>query len=231
MRKHLILLITGMILAVIVNPSFGQKKDFGKITVEVEGSAPSDYEIDQALLYRHVSLGYDSTIQIQNKETIDNLYYPQLRKGNDNVLRLLAGNLRDSTQNFYDMFFNLGDTIPDSVYWRDAEDKIYISYNGEAKTIQAKSSDITGSIRFLKQNVNKAVAGDIDLSFNMKLSAADPAPSQIRLKGTFDVPVGEFRQTSLATAQEKQEKGGKYRKNIYIAIIASVFLLAILGFR
>ena len=47
---------------------------------------------------------YDSTVLIQNDEGNRILVYPQLREGNNNVLRLIIGEIQESNRNFFDIF-------------------------------------------------------------------------------------------------------------------------------
>ncbi len=210
---------------------YGNTRDFGKVDLTIDALPAQSLVINRALLYRNVNIHYDSTVIIQNSAGMEVLYYPQLEEGKENVLRLILDRKSDSVKDFYDMYFNLGDSIPDSLYWNGAAGKIFLAHNGEARPLRPRSRDIRGSIEIVDGDHNRAVTGRLDLNFQMPVLADDTVASRVALKGAFDVPVGKFQETSIGTVSEKKGKSSTYKRNLYLAIIGSVFLIAVFGLR
>ncbi|GAB4374216.1 MAG: hypothetical protein Kow0042_18670 [Calditrichia bacterium] len=211
--------------------ALSEESYFGDITIAIGGLAPKTYTIQRALLYRNVSISYDSTALIQNSKSVKVLYYPQLDKGTDNVLRLIFGEEADSSQKFFDLFLNLGDTIPDSVNWKDDRGVVYLAYNGLAQPARLFTDHINGTVHLIKSRKSEGISGALDLNFQMPFSARDSSAYLVDVEGTFDVPVGEYRRMSLSTAETREKLKKKYEENIYLALVLSAFIIVIFGFR
>lgn len=218
-----VLVITGLSLA--------KEGEYGTLTL-IKGDQPGKtYPIQQALLYQKVALAYDSTAMIQNKKTAEILYYPQLTEGRENVLRIIAGTMTDTMQNYYDLYFSMGDTISQNLNWKHETNRVYLARNGKARPQKYLSKAITGDISIVNKNRNETIKGSLNLDFELVPMVRNASSQLIHLEGEFDVPVGTYQQISLATVESKKEKGKGYRKNMYLAIVFSIFILAIFGFR
>lgn len=204
---------------------------FGEVNVQIDSAAVCNCVIERALLYRQVSVHYDSTAMLQGKGWHQVLYYPQIEEGGENVLRLIFSNKKDTLKTFYDLFINLGDSVPDSVHWENERSKIYLAYDGMAQAIRPKSENIQGDILIIKSRKSEAVSGKFDLSFAAPLFNGEQNAHVFHLSGTFDVPVGEYKTTSLATEETRKALKQKYKNNIYLALVLSAFIIAIFGFR
>ncbi len=205
--------------------------DFGSVSLQIDRLPTQTLAIQRALLYRNVNIEYDSTVLVQSEKSADVLFYPQLNKGNQNVLRLIIGETGESNENFIDMFFNIGDTLPDSIVWNDQENRVYMAYNGIAQAIKPQSHNIDGTIHISSGDKDERVAGNLKLNFDMRLFAEDQLPRNFKIEGDFDVPVGEYRSSSLGSAAKEEEMKKKYRKNLYLAIIGGVLLVVLFGLR
>ena len=76
--------------------------ELGELTITIDEIDVQLYNIQNALLYKNVLIEYDSTVLIQNDEGNRILVYPQLREGNNNVLRLIIGEIQESNRNFFE---------------------------------------------------------------------------------------------------------------------------------
>lgn len=227
MRKSWILtliLITALVLR-------ADEPFYGEMDLKMGSLMPVKYEIQQALVFRGVTVSIDSTAILQDTASVKVLYYPQLDKGENYVLRLIFGTETDSTIRFFDFMADLGKSIPDSIVWENEKGKVFLSYNGEPLPIPESSQQITGKIHLLKSKDEKTVTGDLDLRFLMPFSSDQLRPIPIEMKGIFDVPVGEYRSARLVSIDEKKKLRDKYRSNLYLGIAISLFIVAIFGFR
>ncbi len=224
---NLILLIL-IIFQVVDSATDGR---FGNVTLQIDTNSPVEFGISRALLYRNVSILYDSTAFVQSDDNIEVLYYPQLADGKQNILRLIAERLKNEEKEFFDIFFNLGDSIPAVVQWTDEKGRIFFAMNGIARTDKPTSNHINGKIELNVGKKSEAVSGNFDLNFEFPLINDFANPNKIHIKGVFDVPVGEYEETSLATVTSKQKIEARYKKNILVAVVVGIFLLAIFGLK
>jgi hypothetical protein len=206
-------------------------KYFGEIIIQFDSTLEQTYNIERALLFRNVSIVNDSTATIQNEEGVDVFFYPQLNEGHQNVLRLIARENSDSTSKFYDIFINLGDSIPDNLNLQNENGLIYILPNGEALSNVSVSQNINGEIKINQDTKSEAVSGRIDLNLDYSSYNDINVYQQIHLAGNFNVPVGVYEETSLATEADRKSRESKYKRNIYAGLIISIFLIAIFGLK
>jgi hypothetical protein len=221
-----------LILLIFVKGSMGAKKNnFGELTIRINSGVEEDYNIERALLYRNVSLTYDTTTIVQNEDGLEVFYYPQLEEGEENVLRLISYQNADSSSHFYDLFINLGDSIPENLILQNASDLIFFVPDGQIFSNTLESRNITGKIIVNQNSKSEAVSGNFDLEFEYSLSKNIEDFQEVHLSGSFDVPVGKYEETSLATEANRKSRESKYKKNVYSALIISIFIIAIFGLR
>ncbi|HFE63986.1 hypothetical protein B1H10_04830 [candidate division KSB1 bacterium 4484_188] len=226
-------ILTATLIVLFLQNGFSkdQADYFGEVSLKINSGPANDFIIERALLYRQVSVRYDSTALLQGKKWHQVLYYPQIEEGEKNVLRLIFSDKKDTLETFYDLFIDLGDSVPDSVHWENEQSKLYLAYNGTAQNIQPESKNISGDILIIKSKKSEAVSGKFDLSFAAPLFNGENNVHNFHITGTFDVPVGEYKTTSLATEKTRKALKKKYKNNIYLALVLSAFIIAIFGFR
>jgi len=205
-------------------------KGFGEISIRIDETDSLTLDVQMALLYHNVDVGYDSTILIQSPENSKIMLYPQLDIGDQSVLRIIIGKI-DENPTFFDMFVVLGDTVPNSVEWNGDREKVYITYNGILKSKMSLSEDIHGKILFERDGEGEIVAGSLQLSLLIPLMGRMDKANRVRLKGSFDLAVGDYRELTLGKNISDLEKEKKKRNNLYLGIVFTVFLIAIFGFR
>jgi hypothetical protein len=197
-----------------------QEGDFGKLNIKIDDEPERSYQVQRALLYRQVSIKYDSTVLVQNKMSRD-IYY---------VLRLLAGTFKKDKQDFFDIFINIGDSIPDSLTYTNSTNDIFISKNGKIQLFKSNSQNINGSIH-IKYEKEKVVAGRLDLSFLIKNFLEIDRTEKFVLNGSFEVAAGDYRELSLGTTAAEKNAKMKRKQNLYIALLISLFVVAYFGFK
>jgi len=222
-----------MLLMYFVFPTvtLAKDKNFGDISLRIDQADSINMDVQMAFLYRNVSIRYDSTILIQNPESSKILLYPQVSKGDENVLRIIIGKIEDKNPTFFDLFVVLGDTVLDSTSWYGEEDKIFITYNGVLKAEKTQSEDINGYVILERDKNGEYVAGNINLELSVPLFNSQDLANRLYMKGSFDLAVGDFRELTVGQNISDIEKKQKKRQNLYLAIVFTVFLIAIFGFR
>lgn len=215
----------------LATDAVAKTKEFGEISIRIDGTDSLTLDVQMALLYHNVDVDYDSTILIQSPENSKIMLYPQLDSGDQSVLRIIIGKIDDQNPTFFDMFVVLGDTVPNSVEWKGDREKVYITYNGILKSEMSVSEDIHGRILFERDGEGEIVSGSLHLSLLIPLVGRMNKANRVRLKGSFDLAVGDYRELTLGKNISDLEKEKKKRNNLYLGIIFTVFLIAIFGFR
>jgi len=222
-----------VILALVLScgiPGFADEGDFGNLNIKIDDKSELSYQIQRALLYRQVDIKYDSTVLIQNKNYSDIYYYPQLDSGKKNVLRLLVGEFKKDEQDFFDIFINLGDSIPDSLSFAGDNGDIFISKNGKIQLFKSTSQNINGSIH-IENSKGKVVAGQLDLSFMIENYLELGRMENFVMNGSFELAAGDYRELSMGITSSDKEASNRRKQSLYFAIILSVFFIAIFGLR
>ncbi len=212
-------------------PLLADNKSFGNIKLVIDSSDSLALNVQTALLYRNVTLDYDSTLLVQNREGVNIKYYPQFGKGKQNVLRILAGEILGEKPRFYDIFFILGDSIPDSVNWKETNSKILMVPNGYVTANKAVSEDINGKINFDRDKKGNIIAGSLNLNFNIQLFESYDILNQVIMSGAFELAVGTYRELALSKSESDVNKKKRGRQSLYLGIVFTVFLIAIFGLR
>jgi hypothetical protein len=233
MKLIISILLLVMTLLYIFLPLNGlaKTKEFGEISIQIDDADSLKLDVQMALLYNNVEVDYDSTILIQSSDGSKIMLYPQVASGSQSVLRIIIGKIEDQNPRFYDMFVVLGDTVTDYVEWKSDREKIFVTYNGILKSEKSLSEDINGSIIFDRNNEGEIISGRIQLNLLFPLFEGTNEVNRLRLKGSFELAVGDYRDLTLGKNISDLEKKKKKRSNLYLAIVFSVFLVAIFGLR
>jgi len=224
MHKYFGIIPVVLLIFLGYQPTYGQS--LGKVSIRFDEQEPGEYNITGALLYQSVSLNYDTTSQIQDERGALYLYYPQFKDGKSNVLRLIMAR-PDNPEHFYDLFINLGDSLQEEIQFNGADSLVFWGEDGRLVPTKIYSHQIQGRVQLDKAKVGQRVTGKLALEFNF----GSDSLNHISVKGNFDVPVGKFRESSIATVAPDKEKKAHYRRNLYAAIIISAILIAIFGFK
>lgn len=209
----------------------GESDKFGNITLTIDDYGTKEYPVKQAILYKKVSITYDSTILVQNKSSSNLMYIPQLRAGESNILRIVIGDYAAPGKEFYDFYFDIGNAIPDSLTWKNETKKIFMTHNGKAFSFKPTTREISGEIDFVKKNEQDVNSGTINLNFNMHPIDVPTISKFFTLKGSFTITTGEYREITLEKTI-MQEKKKKQRNQIaYFAVIASVLFFVYMSLK
>jgi hypothetical protein len=215
----------------IRSPLRADNKNFGSIKMVLNSNDSLELDVQTALLYRNVHLAYDSTLQIQNQESLSVKYYPQFENGNQNILRILAGEILTVEPQFYDIFFVVGDTIPDSLAWKDTSATILMIPNGYVTASRSVSENINGYIKFDRDKKGNVISGNLKVDFNTPIFGSPGGINQVYLAGAFKLAVGTYRELALSKSESDVDKKKRGRQNLYLGIVFAVFIIAIFGFR
>ena len=229
--KNSIILMSIILYTFFMTAAIAKPKEFGEITLQIDDADSISLDVQMALLYHKVKVDYDSTILVQNPENTKIMLYPQIDSGNQSVLRVIIGKIDDENPTFFDLFAVLGDTVANSVEWKGEREKIFITYNGILKSEMSLSEDINGTILFDRNNEGEIRSGSLSLNLLIPLVEGTEKANRVRMKGSFDLAVGDYRELTLGTNISDLEKEKKRRTNVYLAIVFTIFLVAIFGFR
>lgn len=210
----------------IISQLFAMEK-MGEIKIRINDDIPRYYLIKQAFIYQDVSIAYDSSIVIQNKETSQVLFIPQLSMGETNLLRLVFGDIDSEHPDFFDYYFLLGDSIPDTLFWQDAIGKIFMTYNGRPYNFIAISKGINGQITFIRNKSGEFISGAIKVKYSMPSSASAKKFNRFELDGAFSLIVGDYHKLTLNSNYDKAKKKRTIRKNIIIGAILAIFVAGV----
>lgn len=193
------------------------ESSFGSVVMQIDSGEGETYYIKSAVLYQNAAVSFDTVVQIQNGVSNDILYYPQILEGRDNILRLILALNEDS---FYDVIFNLGDSLGDAVVYDAADSKLFFSYDGRLSNFKQHTKNMNGQILLIRPvSKEKVISGELDVSFDLPLGKESTQVSTITLDGKFDVYFGEFRSVSLATGTPLKESKKQYVNNLVVAMM------------
>ena len=203
---------------------WSDESKFGVVEVKLDNHELLNYEVKQALLYRKVSIEYDSTILIQNQQASKILYIPQLSSGKGNTLRIILGKFGGQSDNFLDIFFQLGDTIRDTLIWENVTNKIFMTASGNALPFKPMSEQINGKIIFTKNNDQEIISGKLGMDFYLELFDSVAHLNHIFLDGYFTIMVGDYLRITLEESLTREERRKRVSNVAQLAIITSVFI-------
>lgn len=195
---------------------------FGKITMQINSGEKNSYNIKNAILYENAGVDFDTTVQVQDDENSKVLYYPQIVIGKEKILRLI---IEASENDFYDIIFNLGDSLKQRIVFENDSSKVFFGREGRLTSFRQYTKNLNGRILTLEPTKDKIISGELNTSFDIPLNVDATEFSTISLKGAFEVYFGEFRSVSLTTGPPLQKKKKNYMRNVVIAM-----MMAAIGF-
>lgn len=208
------------------------KEYFGTIAMQKNAQEEQNFWITNALLYENASIGFDTTVQVQDEKGIVTYFYPQILEGTDKILRFILEPKDNANENFYDVTINLGDTLKEKVVFNNDSAKIYFNQNGQLSDFRQATKNLNGSFLISReQQENELISGELNISFDLPRSQQSAEFSRISMSGDFEVPTGEFREVSLSSSAPTKDKKSKYRQNAYFAIIITALAVIALGLR
>lgn len=220
-----------IIVLIMYSLLLGESDKFGNITLTIDDYGTKEYPVKQAILYKKVSITYDSTILVQDKSSSNLLYIPQLKAGKSNILRIVLGDYVAPGKEFYDFYFDIGNAIPDSLTWKNENKKIYMTHNGKAFSFKPTTREISGEIDFIKNNEQDVNSGTINLNFNMYSINVPTISKYYSLKGSFTITTGEYREITLEKTIMQQKKKKQRSQIAYFAVIASVLFFVYMSLK
>jgi hypothetical protein len=227
MKVKFIFLITPLF---IIPQLFAMDK-MGDIKIQINDGVPRYYIIKQAFIYQDASIAYDSSVIIQNEETLQVLFFPQLSMGENNLLRLVFGDIDGDHSDFFDYYFLLGDSLSDTLFWQNDIDKIFMTYNGRPHNFIAISKGINGQITFNRNKSGEFTSGAINVKYSVPSSASAKKFNRFGLDGAFSLIVGDYHKLTLESNYDKAKKKRAIRKNIIIGTIVVIFVAGVFIFK
>lgn len=209
-----------------------QKGKLGEVSVWINGEAEEEiFAVERALLYRNVTVAFDTTALVQSKDKLNVFYYPQFSNGKENILRLILETPDEENNDYYDFFVNLGDSLQQRVGFEMDSSRIFIMKNGRMTGDSSYTKKISGYILFLKGiEREEIVSGEFNLDF--EFGAVDKTrTTKVHMEGVLDVPIGRYREASLSSEAPDKNKKKRLRQNLMVAGAVSAIFLAIFIFK
>ncbi|NOX37523.1 MAG: hypothetical protein GXO78_08295 [Calditrichaeota bacterium] len=228
MSRWIGIITLGLGLMGLGNGLRGETISFGEIQLQIDQQPPRMYNIVQALLYRQVDIKYDTTVVVQNADSVTYLFYPQLIQGQRIILRLIAQS-KTLEEDFYDLFILLGDSLSETMVFRQQDSSIFIKHNGLLETVQKYSRNLSGEFRLKETQGGRNVVGDFAIDFDYPIVENDTRMHRIHLEGSLRVPTGKFRETSLSTETQQEERKKSFQRNLAVAIIITIIIVSTIG--
>jgi hypothetical protein len=206
---------------------------FGEVTVRIEREAEEQiYTVERALLYRNVSVSFDTSALVQSKYDLSLFYYPQFTNGKGNILRLILETPEEDNNDYYDFFVNLGDSLPQRVGFEMDSSRIFMIKNGTMSRDSSYTNKISGYFLFIKGIQNEEiVSGEFNLDFEFTSSVNRSSATAVHMEGVLDVPIGRYKEASLSSEAPDKYKKKRLRQNLLVAGAVSAIFLAIFIFK
>ena len=228
MSRWIGIITLGLGLMGFCNPIRGESISFGEIQLQIDQQSPRVYNIVQALLYHQVDIRYDTTVVVQNADSLTYLFYPQLIQGQRIILRLIAQS-KTLEPDFYDLFILLGDSLSETMVFQHRDSSIYIKHNGLLETVQKYSRNLSGEFRLKETQGGRNIVGNFSITFDYPIVVNDTRMHRVQLEGNLRVPTGKFRETSLATEAQQEERKKSFQRNLAVAIIITIIIVSTIG--
>ena len=206
-----------------------QPEHFGQVYVQLNEDPEAVYYAETAVLYRGVSVDYDTTVFVKSGSDSERLYSPQLSKGNSYIVHLIltAADTAASKTRFttYDVFINLGDTLWEQLEILDADSLTFIHPNGILTSDKLYSSHQTGKFNLIAGQDGSNIGGSFQTEFDFPTPGMEIATSHIKMRGQLNIPESSVR-TGEETGITDPGKSKKNRtRNILFAVLLSAFLI------
>ncbi len=219
-----ILLFSSMILAQSLSDNFGL------LQLQIGNEQPEEYLVRSAILYKGVSIEYDTTLHVSNNDSTGLYFYPQLYKGTQYVLHLILESKQKSLEGpsvFYDFYLNLGDSIGDVVTLSGVDSNAFFLYSGRFTNDKLYSRNCEGQFELTSNaELSWEVEGNFRVTFEFPVHGLVNGYEPVSIHGNLIIPesrqlIGE--ETNLSPLKNRKKN---LKRNLYIAIFTSLFIVA-----
>ena len=207
---------------------------FGEMSLTIGNKAAQTYYAHNALLYNNVDLEYDKTLNLQTQTGTTFYYFPQLRKGERNVLHLLLSadqDARIASKEYLDVYFVFDDSLQSSITLGNTDSTAFIFRNGKLAEKQVYASNHTGTFNLSRTDSKSGVTGNINTNFTYAFDGESEVP--ISLKGDLSIPSMNLLsgQETGITARKGILNEENRKRNILFAGLIIIAVLAGFAFR
>lgn len=218
-----------VVAALLINVVFPQveKDNFGEVMVQINDRPAEKYYIGGVDLYKNVSIDYDTTLQVQEKDATVFYYYPQLDAGEHYVLHMILNSGGEGEKAPYDFYVDLGSSIDGEIVISAADSNLFINPNGRFTRSRAYAYDHNGTYRIASDPLSGTVNGSIRASFEYP-AAGDGAAERFSMEGTFKIPTQNVQEGDATNIAAVERKDSVFRNLAYAAIGSLVIVLMVL---
>ncbi len=207
-----------------------EKQNMGTIYLQINQAKPETFLVEEAVLYREVSIRFDTTAILQNDSGFVVYYFPQLHRGTHFVLHVrLQRPAEQKRRGFFDVFYDLGDSLRSPLDIQDSTAVVYFSANGQLLKFKPLAHNFRGHFELVPGEKAKTVSGDFETEFDYPLAPEKTHFAHIRIWGTLSVPSGKLHEVSLETLAYKKQRQKSFRRNVGVALIFIAIIIFFVG--
>ncbi len=211
----------------------GTRTHFGEIALQVGDGPEQTYYARTVTLYREVSIVYDTTLQMQTDDHSQLFFYPQLHHGNHFVLHMMLSPLekpgKEKETEFFDVYFDLGDTLPEVLQVEGVDSTVFFCRDGLFIARRMYSRDLKGTFQIRRvPGMGEYVSGALDVQFQFPAPEDSLRMERIVLRGELSIPEANLRKgtvTGLTTTEAVQKR--RFKRNLLVAAVLTVFIVAV----
>lgn len=202
---------------------------FGTVSLQINDGAAQTYFARNATLYRNVALSYDKSLQIQSEDLRQQFFYVQLTEGTHYVLHLIldaAATLDSGLTYSYDVYFDLGNTLNESVSYDGVDSLAFVFPNGEFTRGMRYAKNQTGQFNIRSEANQYGVAGTFSTEFEYPLTIGANVFDRISLSGTLRIPEANLRQGGPGGISQVASRKSNLGRNLLLSAILTAVLAA-----
>lgn len=218
-----------VVAALLINAVFPQVEvdNFGEVMVQVNDRPAQKYYIGGVDLYKNVSIDYDTTLQVQEKDATVFYYYPQLNAGEHYVLHMILNSSKEEEAAPYDFYVDLGKSIDGEIVINAADSNLFITPNGRFTRSRPYARDHNGSYRIASDPLSGAVNGAIRATFEYP-APGDGTVEHFSMEGSFKIPTQNVQEGDATNIATSEKKDSVFRNLAYAALGSVVIVLLVL---
>ncbi len=227
--QHFSLGSTLLFLIFVIITGRGEPPSFGNVEIKINQQSAQSYSAQNVIIYQDVVIQYDTTLHLQSDSSHGLYYYPQLHAGKNYVLHLLLNPQNEeeagSPANFYDVFIDLGDTLPEQLTMSEKDSNTFLLANGQFVSERQYSKNQSGMFNLTKGDAEYGATGSFQTEFEYPISGDMGEYTRVSIRGDLEIPEANIKR-GTATGISRADKGdNKFTRNLYIALITSIFIV------
>lgn len=204
-------------------------ENFGQVSLTIDDHPLQNYQVQTAILYENIAIGYDTTLQLRSTQQTNMFFYPQLSKGDRYVLHLILnggpGGLSKPYPQMLDAFFDLGRKLQD-IHYEGRDSSTFLYVEGRFSKTKLYSRNANERFTIVTDSSSGNVRGDFITDFEYPLIGARGQFQKIHMAGELRIPVQNLRVgQETGVTETDQSRKRHFTRNAYIAAVSTLFVI------